>query len=102
MMVGAETAERAWRHADDPGGLLVPDAFAIGPRSDVDRIFEHAGHRAVIFWGYEQHRIFVPQAVAKCRPGGVRGRSFQILIVMREFPDLDDLELQGCRRKLNE
>src|ERR1700722_9933622 len=39
---GADAAERTGRVADDAGRLAVEGAFAVGARSDVDRVLQYA------------------------------------------------------------
>src|SRR5712672_490451 len=101
MLVGAEAADRARRDADDSGRLLVPDALAIGPRTDIDGVLEHAGHRTVVFGRYEQHAIDGADLIAKPDPGG-RWARFEVRIVKGQLSDLGDLELQLGRRELAE
>src|SRR3954451_13187697 len=42
MVIGAEAADPARRDADHRRRLPAPDALAIGPRADVDRVLEKA------------------------------------------------------------
>jgi hypothetical protein len=97
-VVGAEPAERSLRHADDCRRFFREDALAVGPGADVDRVFQQAGHRTVVFRRHEQHGLRAPHAIAKARPGLGHVR-FQVLVVQRQVADLDELQRErssGC------
>ena len=57
VVVGAEAADRARRADHHRRGLAAPRALPVRTRADVDRVLQHAGHRAVVFRGDEQHRV---------------------------------------------
>src|SRR5437588_2059594 len=96
MVIGAEGADDARREAENCPRLAVPRALAVRPRCDVDRVFEHAGHRAVVLRRHEQHRVGLLDAALEvfCL---LRRVGVEVLVVMRHLPDFDDLELQRRR-----
>src|ERR1700693_6434656 len=55
MVIGAEGPDRARRAADNRPRLAVPDAAAIRPGADIQRLRENGRHRAVVFRRDEQH-----------------------------------------------
>src|SRR6266849_951944 len=93
MMIGAEGPDRARRAAYDRTRLAVPDAAAIRPRADIQRILESSRHRAVIFGRDEQDRVSGLDALPECSPWRRRSCGLQILIEKRQLPDLDGFEL---------
>src|SRR5258708_30097051 len=79
MLIGAEASDRTRRQADDSSRLLVPDASAIGPRSDVDRILENTRNRAVIFGRHEQNAMDGADLIAERNPWGRRVPHIEVL-----------------------
>src|SRR6266403_783562 len=96
MVIGAEGADDARREAENRPWLAVPRALAVRPRCDVDRVFEHAGHRAVVLRRHEQHRVGLLDAALEVF-SLLRRIGIEVLVVMRHLPDFDDLELQRRR-----
>src|SRR4028118_1492320 len=64
--------------------LAAPDAGAVWPRADVDRVLQHRGHGAIIFRRDEQHPVIALDRVAETHPGFGRAGSFEILVVERQ------------------
>ena len=54
MLLRHRGADSADRRAQHPRGLAGPGALAVGTRGMVDRVFQHAGDRTVIFGGHKQ------------------------------------------------
>src|SRR4051812_35715725 len=103
LVIGAEAADRARRGADDRRRLLVPDALAVRPRSDVDRILENARNAAIIFGRDEEDPVSGTDRVTENGVGGRLVAAVIILVVEREVADLDDSAikpalLQGAER----
>ena len=101
MMVGAETADSAGRGTDDRARLAAPCALAIGPRADIDGVFQRGGHRAVMLGRHEKNRVGCPDTFAKRRPFR-RWFVIAVLIVDRQLSYLDDAEFQPRGRQLHE
>src|SRR5215475_1202319 len=74
MLGRADAAERSGRVGDDPGRLAEKRALAVGARANVDGVLEHAGDRAVVFGGHEQHGVRRLQLFAESQPVGRRRR----------------------------
>src|SRR5471030_380966 len=53
VMVGPEPAYHTWRDRHYCAGLAAPGALAIGPRADVNGVFQDGGHGTVVFGGHE-------------------------------------------------
>jgi hypothetical protein len=81
-----------------PGETLTT---AVGPRSHVQRVLERARDRTVVLGGDEEDPVGAPDAVAEGDPG-LRRALFEILVIERQVPDLDDLEPEALRRHLGQ
>src|SRR5664279_6659011 len=101
MMVGAEPADSARRSTDDGARFATPSALAIGPRADIDGVFQRGGHRAVMLGRNEKNRVGHLDTFAKRRPF-LQRFVIVILIVDRELSYLDDAEFQLSRCQLDE
>src|SRR5450755_17365 len=97
VVIGAERAQSPGREAENRSRLAVPRALAVGTRGDVDRVLEHARHRAVVLRRDEQHRVGLLHAALEILDL-LRRVGVEVLVVMRQLADLDDLELQRLRR----
>ena len=96
VVVGAETTDGARRHGHHRARLSIPRAVPVGPGRDVDRVLQHARHRAVVLRGHEQDGVRRFDLGAKRDPGRWR-RLIQVLVVEGKLSDFDDLELQVGR-----
>ena len=96
VMVRAEPADRAGRDADHRARLAGPRALAVRPRADVDRVLEHARHRAVVFRRDEKQRVGAFHFGRESRPRRGRIAFVVVFVVERELSDLDDLEVERC------
>src|SRR5262249_55464354 len=89
---------RARRDADHRARFARPRVLTVGTRAYVQRVLQHAWNGAVVFGCNEEDRVCGPDALPQRLPG--LGRiGVLILVVERQLPDLDDLELQVIRRQ---
>ena len=97
-MIGAEPADASRRSGHDRRRLLVEHALAVGPRTDIDRVLEHARDAAVIFGAAEQDSVRFGDLLAEADPllGRVR---VEVLVVERQVADLDHraVEIVGAQ-----
>ncbi len=93
-------AKGARRGGNDRTGLFAPDALAIRPRPDIQRILQDRRNRPIIFGRHEQHGIGRTNPVTESDPRR-RRICFKILIVVRQIADLDDAQFQGGRRQFH-
>ena len=97
----ADAAERSRRIGDDADRLAQERALAIGPRSDVNGILQHAGNRTVVFRRDEQDAVRFLQFLAKRQPVG-RRCGLEVLVEERNAVQRRDVELERSRRKLRQ
>src|ERR1700754_971984 len=101
MLLRERAAHCTRRRSAHCARLAAPRAMTPRTRTPVDCVFQHAGHRAVVFGRHEQQGVggLDLSFEVACRLGGI---GVVLLAVQRQIADFDKFELEVSRCKRNQ